>query len=235
MSSAGLSAVILLSLLSPASAKVRESRVAHAPVTVYLRFENPPPAGMVEGLSAELETLMAPAGIRLDCRLLDDSRGEVSAELVVVSLKGSWQTSKPVRRNKSDPLGWTHISDGDILPFCTVDCDRIRDFIDPCLRDEPAPCKHLFCRAIARVLAHELYHIFADTTEHGIRGIAKGAFTAAELVFGDLYFSPGEGAALRDRKLRRLFLPTGNPIVVNSNSRGKTTENESTHTAAGGQ
>jgi hypothetical protein len=98
LASAGVAAVILLSLGAQASDRVRESRIATAPVTVYLRFEHAPPADFVATISAELETLMAPAVIRLDCRL--DHSGGVSAELVVVSLKGSWQAGTAVRSHR---------------------------------------------------------------------------------------------------------------------------------------
>jgi hypothetical protein len=220
---------------------MRERRIASAPVTVYLRFEHAPPPELVPQISAELDTVLAPAGIRLDCRLLDDSgQSEVSAELVVVSLRGFCQSGVPgTRWTRTTPLGWTHISDGVILPFCAVDCDRIRDFITPCLRQEIQPCNHLFCRAIARVVAHELYHIFADTTQHGIHGIAKSSLTAAELVVKHLRFHSQDLLRLRQRKLRRLFVVPDSLLAENFETKrkgpGERARDEQPPPAAGGR
>ena len=39
-----------------------------------------------------------------------------------------------------------------------------------------------FGRALARVAAHEIYHIVAQTTEHQERGVAKAAFSVRDLM-----------------------------------------------------
>ena len=54
---------------------------------------------------------------------------EVSAELAVVSFKGRCDTAGMVLHSKLEgALGWTHVSDGQILPFTDVSCDRVREF-----------------------------------------------------------------------------------------------------------
>ena len=74
-------------------------------------------------------------------------------------------------------LGWTHVSDGAILPFSEIDCDRIREFVQKeLLYWKPAEREEVLGRAMARVVAHELYHIFANTPHHGSDGVAKAAY-----------------------------------------------------------
>ena len=44
-------------------------------------------------------------------------------------------------------------------------------------------------RALGRVLAHELYHIFANTTKHARAGIAKSCYTAPELLADEFHLT----------------------------------------------
>ncbi len=70
-----------------------------------------------------------------------------------------------------------------ILPFSEVDCDGLRVFLQRGLLGLRAQDRALaYGRAVGRVLAHELYHIFADTKHHGSCGIAKEAFSSQDLL-----------------------------------------------------
>jgi hypothetical protein len=40
----------------------------------------------------------------------------------------------------------------------------------------------VFGRALARIAAHEIYHIVAQTAEHQERGVAKAAFSTRDLL-----------------------------------------------------
>ena len=50
---------------------------------------------------------------------------------------------------------------------------------------------------LGRVVAHELYHIFAKTTRHGSWGIAKAAYTVDELLCPKFEFEKRESNMLR--------------------------------------
>ena len=83
------------------------------------------------------------------------------------------------------PLGWTHISEGAILPFADIDCDGIRSFLQAGLLGARADTeKSMYGRAVGRVLAHELYHIFANTQHHGAGGVGKATYTVDNLLGG---------------------------------------------------
>ena len=98
-------------------------------------------------------------------------------------------------------LGWTHVSDGAILPFSDVDCDRVRVFLQKHLLSvRPADRQTAFGRALGRVVAHELYHIFANTTHHGSDGVGKPAYTVQDLLSDEFRFEEREGEALRTSK-----------------------------------
>jgi hypothetical protein len=52
-------------------------------------------------------------------------------------------------------------------------------------------------RALGRVLAHELYHIFANTTRHAADGVGKPAYSVADLLSADFRFARREALAMR--------------------------------------
>jgi len=52
-------------------------------------------------------------------------------------------------------------------------------------------------RAMGRVLAHELYHIVADTAGHGENGVAQPALSARELTSGQLELRASDVEAIQ--------------------------------------
>jgi hypothetical protein len=137
-------------------------------------------------------------------RSLDGVRGnELSVELAVLTFKGRCDIAGLSPHIVSNPgaLGWTHVSDGAILPFSDVDCDRIRTFIQKELLSVRAPDREeSYGRALGRVVAHELYHIFTNTGKHGSCGVGKAAFTIQELLSDEFQFEERESLALRTSK-----------------------------------
>jgi hypothetical protein len=60
----------------------------------------------------------------------------------------------------------------------------------------PDDREEAFGRAVGRVVAHELYHIFANTQKHGSVGVAKESYTVQDLMSGDFLFDGQEYRAL---------------------------------------
>jgi len=173
---------------------------AEGAVVVYLTggsAQNTLPA-----LRQETESLMQSAGYTLDWR--DSAHGVDAANLVVVALNGDCTapatptvTAAPIDSGRS--LAAATVQDGVILPFAHVDCAAVRSILGPLIaREAPARRSYLYGRAIGRLIAHELYHVMAQTREHAPSGIGKPCFTAADLVSDRFEF---EAVALR--KMRR--------------------------------
>jgi len=158
-------------------------------IALYTQFEHPPNAGVVDAIKAEVASIMAPAGLRFEWRSLPAQGNEVSMELAVITFKGTCEASSAGRGVYPDiRLGWSHLSDGEVLPFTDVDCDSIRSFVIKRLLNRPEPAREqVFGRAIGRVLAHELYHILAQTPHHGA-GVDRPAYTVQELLSDDFIF-----------------------------------------------
>ena len=100
-------------------------------------------------------------------------------------------------------LGWTEISDGAILPFIHVDCERVRTFLQTTLLGyRPQDRERAYGRALGRVLAHELYHVYGDTPKHTARGVAKEKYSVADLLAADFQFHQKQTRALRETRTR---------------------------------
>jgi hypothetical protein len=153
----------------------------------------------MDAFQAETDALMDPIGMRLEWRNLSASRTEeVSAELAVVTVRGRCDVAAIGMRSKVEgALGFTHISDGQILPFAELSCDKVRNFVQgDLLMLAPNEREAAFGRALGRVLAHELYHIFANTTKHG-SGVTKESYTVHDLMCDDFQFQHKEALVLR--------------------------------------
>ena len=171
-----------------------------APITLYTQFPQAPPEGVLQALQDEVGSIMEPIGLRFEWRDLSKAGGhEVSAELAVITFKGRCDAESLVSRGKFEgALGWTHVSDGQILPFTDVSCDRVREFLGAgLLALAAAEREEKFGRALGRVLAHELYHIFANTTRHGSLGVAKESYSVQDLLSDDFQFEAKESRMMQ--------------------------------------
>jgi hypothetical protein len=191
---------VVLSLLLAVLPAVGQERRADPPIAVYTSFQQPVPPAVFQALQDELEDLMEPAMMHLEWRSLAGVTGsEVSSELAVVKFLGRCDVEGlSMKSDHPGALGWTHVSDGTILPFADVDCDRIRSFVQKELMFvHTSQREEIFGRAVARVLAHELYHIFTQTAHHGSDGIGKSAFSVQELLSDEFQFRGKEAGMLK--------------------------------------
>jgi hypothetical protein len=142
---------------------------------------------------------MAPAGLEFVWRDLKSAKsGDVVGRLVIASFKGDCAIDPaPQGRLDDAPLGWTDVSDEAVLPFISISCDRVQTLIHPLSRGMPlGHQEEVFGGALARVMAHELYHFLAGTIRHSSQGVAKPYFTANDLVSPDFNFEAKENTAM---------------------------------------
>jgi hypothetical protein len=207
--------ILLLAIPSCALSQLEPDNAPPA-VTVYTQFDKPYSAVSLDEMKHELETIMGPLGLDFAWRSLAGARGnEVSAELVVVTFKGTCEMDDELGLGlETGALGWTHMSDGAVLPFSDLDCDKIRRFISPEIRSLDAACREVvYGRALGRVLAHELYHVFTNTTRHASWGVAKALYTAHELVSDHFQFQEKDTTALRGGKLKAVLRGRKPPVL----------------------
>jgi hypothetical protein len=171
---------------------------------VYAFDEHPSLMALAE-LRREVQAVLDIDGLEITWRdLKRNTQHEVFEHVVVARFHGECRmTDVPIAvSSRSGALGSTHISEGAIIPFADVDCRRVRDLIRPAaLRQSPASLDTLLGRALGRVLAHELYHVLADTRKHARTGIAQPLLTGEQLVDDHLEFEPKDLAAIRAKVL----------------------------------
>lgn len=81
---------------------------------------------------------------------------------------------------------WAHVSDGRVLPFIDVNCDRLRNALFSAMWGEDYQHRDfLLGRALARIIAHELHHVVHSEVHHSEEGLAQPRLTAASLIRGD--------------------------------------------------
>ena len=185
-------------------------------ITVYTQFAKPYSAISLDEMKHEMAAIMSPLGLDFSWRSLKNATGsEVSAELVVVTFQGSCEMDDVVNSHGGNvgALGWTHVSDGTVLPFSDVDCDKIRRFIAPEVRGLDSSHRSMaYGRAIGRVLAHELYHVFTNTTRHASWGVAKSCYSSHDLVADHFEFQEKDTKALRNGNLKALLRNHRQPV-----------------------
>ena len=204
-----------------AFSELKEDKTPPA-ITVYTQFDHPYSTTAMDVMRQELGAIMSPLGLDFTWRDLNAAHGnEVSVELVVVTFKGKCEIdSESYPSGETGALGWTHISDGTILPFSDVDCDKIRRFIGSEVRAlDPKARDIAYGRAVGRVLAHELYHVFTNTTRHASWGVAKAFYTSKDLVSERFQFQEKDTTALRSGKLKTLLRNRKPPVLGFSGKR----------------
>jgi hypothetical protein len=155
-----------------------------ARIAVYLGFQHAPPERVLEALEREVAAILTPLRGEIEWReLAGNHLGESADDLAVVTFNGRCEPGlTPPQWASAAPLGLTHVSDGVVLPFSEVNCDRLRAYLQHALPPGQRERATLFGRAAGRVLAHELYHVFARTSHHGALGVSKARFTVKELM-----------------------------------------------------
>jgi hypothetical protein len=90
-------------------------------VTRYTAFQQAPPDAVGEAIHSELEDIMLPAGVHFDWHPLTEAGERISSQWAVIHFKGRCDTQdlRP-EWGYPGPLGWTHVSDGEVLPFIDV-------------------------------------------------------------------------------------------------------------------
>lgn len=151
-----------------------------------------------QAMEAESTRIAKQAGLRVRFVERSQAAAQEFADLVVFRMKGRCEmNTSPALLDERGPFAWAFTADGNVLPFGEVKCDRVRESIKTAI--QPADYKkadELFGRALGRVVAHELYHMLANTTKHGKSGVAKHALSAKQLIGETLDFASHERIVL---------------------------------------
>lgn len=198
--------LLALCCLATAVSTARPEPASDAGLAVYLDPSAALPSPTVEPMKRELAQLMQTAGYAVDWF---DAATPLPTSgvpfLAVLKLDGSCSMpsgsdANPAEIRDLDPLATTAVSNGHVLPFITVDCRKLTHLLSPSLASEPAARRdYLYGRALARIVAHELYHALLDTACHSRDGVTKAAVAARELLGAHFAFEEEALAKLEHR------------------------------------
>jgi hypothetical protein len=216
---ARLLAMLCLIFVSLSTARADSVVPASDALEVYVKGQEFSTPDILAAMSRELNTLMEPAGYRVIWRGTANPPSSSGAEnLVIVELRGVCMAQ--FSNSATKPLPWTvplassSVVDGKVLPFSWVDCTALNRFLMPVASAKPkAEQDYLYGRSMARLLAHELYHVLGQTDDHTPAGIAKARFSTVDLLADHLDF---ETAALD-----RLRPPSSAPASADPSEAGR--------------
>lgn len=159
-------------------------------VLIAYRFDTPVPPQVLDAVKTETAAILRESGVELDW-WDQDSGGEIppASQIYVIRFHGNCSVS-PARFGTRGPLGVTHASDGEVLPFIDVDCDQIRATAMRNLPKKEPKAEAVLGRALARVASHELVHAITRSERHGRRGVAQPAFSPDDLTTDDFELAP---------------------------------------------
>ncbi|MGA3201483.1 MAG: hypothetical protein ABSF12_03190 [Bryobacteraceae bacterium] len=164
-------------------------------VTLVLQFDRAYSAKSVAAMEREVALIVGESGIQVDWKLLADVHPAESFEsLVVVRFRGAClMQPAPYFLDERGYYAFTYVSDGDVLPFSEVECDKVASTIAPAMsRSQWRERDSVLGRALGRVLAHELYHMLAKTQRHAGDGVTQSKLSAAQLIGDRLRMSPAD-------------------------------------------
>jgi len=160
-------------------------------VTIVMQFAEGFSPQALQEMQLEAERIVKKVGVNLAFKHRHEAAQETFNDLIFFKMSGRCEMdSFPVILDERGPLAFTFTTDGRILPFGEVKCDRLRDSIKTAMSGaDYSQGNQLLGRAMGRVLAHELYHMFAQSKGHAKSGVARESLSARQLISDKLDFS----------------------------------------------
>jgi hypothetical protein len=170
-----------------------------AELTVVIDFEGLHSDRSVQEMKREAEEIFKTAGVHLNWRARNEVGSNSYENLVVVHFKGKCMLEPvPMLYDERGPFAFAYNSDGDVLPFSEVECDRVTASVHSAMwGDDFARPDYVMGRALGRVLAHELVHILTKSAMHGSEGVTQAALSGRELIGAPLRLSRTDVERLR--------------------------------------
>jgi hypothetical protein len=166
-------------------------RVSPSVLTVILDFKGPHSRASLNEMKRESGLILNSSGVLLDWRMLGEDSSESYNDLVVMTFKGACEYGlEPPKYYEPGPMAVTRMTDGAVLPFGEVDCDRVVSSARNAMSaSDYVQGNLLIGRAMGRVVAHELFHMLTKSGRHGTEGVEKPALSGKQLITGHLPLS----------------------------------------------
>ena len=186
-----LAGLTLWALLAPLQGQTR--------LTVWASFDRLPDRSTVEWMEQEAAEIFADADMAFLWQLGPRDGIDIIGPLVSVQFHGKCVLQPSgVALPQRGPMAWVQPQDGEIRSFIDVDCDRTAAMIWQNRGTLPLPLvTRTFGRALARVVAHELYHYLTQSAAHTASELFRPEMTSMDLTMPQIRFESGEIEAIR--------------------------------------
>lgn len=170
-------------------------------VTVVLDFTAAYSDQSVREMQREAQSILHASGIHLEWRTRSQASRASFDELVVIKFSGACEPqATPWVSAEPGSLGYTFVSDGSVLPYSEIACDKvaaaIRSAMPGGVSGDP---EMLLGRALGRVVAHELVHMLTASRQHGREGVHRAELSGRQLVAIAFPLSAADTARLQHR------------------------------------
>jgi hypothetical protein len=165
---------------------------AAEPIHLGLMVEFPrgTPQAVTDEFQRETGRALRLPEVAVEWRVLGSDSDGVFDRLVVIRLHGACTQEPAAGAGRRSALGLTHTSDGLVLPFVEIDCDRVNSALERAEeQSNPFVRARTLGRALGRVAAHEIHHVLTFSGVHDGEGLTKHAFSRADLTAPELVFS----------------------------------------------
>ncbi len=171
------------------------------PLQILTRFDGTPSTVAIQEMRREIDKLYRDVPVTMDWQELAGYRSSgIAARLVVVHFESDCHAGVlPPKQSVADvPLASVLRVDGQMLPLVSVECDQIAGYIWQSMSAyQRLHGDVAFGRALARVLAHELYHYLTGVAKHTHSELFRAAISRNALLAGEVRLGADEVACLR--------------------------------------
>ena len=158
-------------------------------IGIYYSFDSTPPTASFAQLRLELNRILESTSITTEWRTIGDGEPEEFREIFVIHFHGACTLTESGKKPAAGrELASTKTVNGHVLPFADVNCDLLRSYIAPVAGDSG----NAMGRAMARVVAHELYHMLTGSNVHARSGIARAEHSRDQLTAAAFLFAKPE-------------------------------------------
>lgn len=186
-------AAALLFAATPLTAEPRQP-TRPSGLTIVMDFQGPHSDRSVVEMKRELETIFTASGVVVDWKMREELVEAAYPDMILVRFKGKC-IMEPVGYlyDERGPMAFTHSTDGRLLPFSEVACDKVARSIRSAMwGGDFGRGDQLLGRALGRVVAHEVVHILGQSAGHAKDGVSKTSLSGSELIASELPLSPAE-------------------------------------------
>lgn len=167
MTSQRVASTAVAAILSMLALSATPPSIKGIPISIAISFHEDYSPTAVQEMEREVQSLLSDTNIHMSW--IPRSAGApvyFEGTIVIVDTIGTCKANNFDDLPRASALGWNDTTDGEFLPFVTLNCTRIAKFLKSEIPRRGEVPDKMFGRAAGRVLAHELFHFLTKSKHH---------------------------------------------------------------------